>query len=195
MKSRIPFFCNGCPHFSTYTALTKVLKTKKEFIINGDIGCYELAGFGNNDKDDHKEMRDLIDTLYVMGSGISISQGMYHAGYKGKLIALAGDSTFFHSCIPGLINAVEHKIPLTYIIFDNRCTAMTGQQFNASNVLDIEKVVRSLNIDFVETVNSYNQKELEEVFEKSWDYKGVSVIITQGDCIQLKRRLLKLEKK
>lgn len=191
MKSRIPFFCNGCPHNSTYLVLMKALEEHKNHIINGDIGCYELAGFGNNDKEDFNEMRELIDTLYVMGSGISISQGMFHAGYKGKLIALSGDSTFFHTGIPGLINCVQHKVPLIYLIFDNRCTAMTGQQINPGFELDIEKIVKSLGIDYVKTINSYDSENLEKEFNNALNREYLSVIISKGECIHLKRRLSK----
>src|SRR3989338_6693896 len=144
IKPRIPYFCKGCPHERTYEALVEVLKLYPNTIINGDIGCYEIAGFGNvsgKNEPDYKKLRDLIDTLFVMGSGISVSQGMYKSGYKGKIVALAGDSTFFHACMPGIVNAVVNKSEITFLIFDNRCTAMTGHQENAGNFINIKKVV------------------------------------------------------
>jgi len=188
MKPRIPFFCEGCPHKSTYTDLMEVIETKK-VIINGDIGCYEMAGFGNYNNEN--KMRDLIDTLYVMGSGISISEGMFHAGYKYKIIALAGDSTFFHSCIPGLINAFQNRANILYLILDNRCTAMTGQQLNPSSFLEIENIVKSIGIKNVKTINSYDSKNLKKSMKDYLNNNELSVIISKGECIKLRLKRLK----
>ena len=168
----------------------KVLKDKKDFVINGDIGCYEIAGFGNDENNPHEEMRDLIDTIYVMGSGISISQGMQKAGYKGKILALVGDSTFFHAALQGLINAVQNNSKIMYIVFDDRCTAMTGHQLNPSSFLNIEEVCKSIKVPFVRTVKIQDMNELEKTFREAYDFNGLSVVIAEGECILFKMKNL-----
>ena len=90
-------------------------------MYTGDIGCYTLGAL---------EQLRTMDTCLCMGSSLGIAQGFYHAGVEEDIIALIGDSTFFHAGIPSLLNAVYNRANILLIIMDNRTTAMTGHQPN-----------------------------------------------------------------
>jgi TPP-dependent indolepyruvate ferredoxin oxidoreductase alpha subunit len=182
----IPYFCNGCPHDSFYDGFC----IPNDYIVNGDIGCYEMAGFGNNGKNDNPK-REIIDTLFVMGSGINVAQGQIICGQKA--IALCGDSTFWHSGINGLINAACNKHQLTYFIMDNSCIAMTGQQ--PTPQLSIEKTCESLGCN-VKIVNPYKKEEVENSIKSALnDTKQINIIISRAPCMLRKMRDLKVNKK
>lgn len=178
----IPYFCPGCPHESFY----KNFIPPEGYVINGDIGCYEIAGFGNNGKDD-KPLREIIDTLFVMGSGINVAQGQLICGQKS--IALCGDSTFWHCGINGLINAAYQKHNVIMIIMDNSATAMTGQ--HPVPDLPIEKVCESIGCH-VEIVNPYKKGEVEEAIKRAIaNPDRINVIISRAICMLLKQRIIK----
>ncbi|KPJ55320.1 hypothetical protein AMJ47_00380 [Parcubacteria bacterium DG_72] len=175
----IPYFCPGCPHESFY----KNFSVLEDYIVNGDIGCYEIAGFGNNGKDD-KPIREIIDTLFVMGSGLNVSQGQLICNQKS--VAFIGDSTFWHSGINGLINACYNKHNIILIIMDNSCVAMTGQ--HPVPDLSIEKVCEDLGCD-VQIVNPYKKEEVEKALNKAVAFSDkINVIISRSCC------MLKLKK-
>jgi len=145
-------------------------------------------------------MYDLLDTLYVMGSGVSMAQGQVRAGYSGgDVVAVAGDSTFFHTCMPGLLNAVWNGTKLTFVVMDNFWTSMTGHQacpasgVNATGqpakTILIEDVVRALGVEFVEVVDPYNLDETESAMRRAVAFDGVAVVVTRRECmLQLLRR-------
>ncbi len=119
--------CAGCPHRGTFMAINQAVRRagfkKDQVMVTGDIGCTILG------------MNPPFNTVWnevSMGASISLAQGYVHAGIKTPVIATIGDSTFFHAGIPGLINAVQHQVPLTLIIMDNGWTSMTGMQVDAS---------------------------------------------------------------
>lgn len=170
----IPYFCSGCPHEAFYQSL----HLPKRYIVNGDIGCYEMAGFGNNNKD-KKPIREIIDTLFVMGSGLNVSQGQLICGQKS--IAFCGDSTFWHSGINGLINAAYHKHNIILVIMDNFCLAMTGQQPVPN--MSIEKVCQDLGCH-VEIINPYKKNEVSEAIKRAVNNTDrINVIINRASCI------------
>lgn len=175
----IPYFCSGCPHEAFYAKI----KIPKGYLVNGDIGCYEMAGFGNNDHD-NKPIRDIIDTLLVMGSGINTSQGQLICGQKS--ITLCGDGTFWHSGINGLINAAYHQHKIILIIMDNGCTAMTGQ--HPVPCLSIEKICQDLNCH-IQIINPYQPKAPQEALQKALQHpEMINVIINRASCVlKLKR--------
>lgn len=80
---------------------------------------------------------EIRDTIYVMGSGIGLAQGQAKAGYSGgKVVAVAGDSTFIHATRSALVNTVKSKADITFLVFDNNWTAMTGHQMNPNTGID-----------------------------------------------------------
>jgi indolepyruvate ferredoxin oxidoreductase alpha subunit len=203
--------CAGCPHLGSYWGLKKVLNRQSETaIVNGDIGCYEQAGYGLFTRKDLTSPEDskrypilspytILDTLYVMGSGIAMAQGQAQIGYPGKCLAVAGDSTFFHATMPALANAVANQADITFLILDNSWTAMTGHQpsptsccnalGNPATQLNIEKVVEAMGVQDLHIVDAYDVKAVEQAVDKAMAFHGPSVVLARGECmLQLIRR-------
>ncbi|KXB09333.1 hypothetical protein AKJ46_00585, partial [candidate division MSBL1 archaeon SCGC-AAA833K04] len=206
--------CAGCPHLGTYWALKMALRKtgSKVQIVNGDIGCYEMGGYGVFAKEiDAKETKEskkyliespyeTLDTNYVMGAGIGLMQGQSQAGYDdGPVIAVAGDSTFFHACLPEIVNAVYNDVNGLFLIMDNRWTAMTGHQPNpctgetatggAAKQLSIEEVAQACGVEHILTVDPYNLEDTIKVIKEALEHDGFSIVITSHVCtIQALRR-------
>ncbi|RLF29394.1 MAG: indolepyruvate ferredoxin oxidoreductase subunit alpha [Thermoplasmata archaeon] len=217
---RSSMLCPGCQHLGTYWALKTALARfgGKVPIINGDIGCYEQGGYGVSGRkiEPNEELTkkyvalapyEMLDTLHIMGSGIGLAQGEYHAGYReGKIVAVSGDSTFFHAVMPSLLNAVYNKANILYIIMDNDWVAMTGHQPSPSTGLtatgqvytkaNIYKVVKSLGVKFVEVVDPYDIKGTTEVLQRALQWEdGPAVVIAKRECaLQVFRRYRKERK-
>ncbi len=186
--------CAGCPHRGTYMAINQAIANlhykKDEVIVTGDIGCTILG------------MSAPFNTLWTevaMGASTPLAQGFYYAGVQTPVISTIGDSTFFHAGITGIINAIQHGIPLTAIIMDNEWTAMTGMQVNPGTdircqkegwkQLDIEKIVESLGVTALYVVDPYDLRTTTEAIEKSIQQDGVSVVLARRQCaIQAARR-------
>lgn len=215
VKTIIPLrsttLCPGCPHLGSYWALRKVIeKEKGNPIINGDIGCYEQGGYGvaskaidvNDDSDRRYKISspyEILDTIYVMGSGIGMAQGQYHAGHNGKIVAVSGDSTFYHTCMPSLVNSLYNNADITYLVLDNSWTCMTGHQPNpstgvsstgqVSKKFNIEEIVKAMGVEFVKTADPYNLKDSAEAIKTAIDYKGISVVVLRRECaLQIVRK-------
>ncbi len=205
--------CAGCSHLGTYWAMRKAMKSgrKQVPIVNGDIGCYEQAGYGvkgqmpepgEEPSARHRSqiLYDFLDTLYVMGSGVSMAQGQARAGYEdGEVVAVAGDSTFFHTCMPGLLNAVWNGTKLTFVVMDNYWTAMTGHQAcpatgmrasgQPAKTILIEEVARAMGVEFVEVVDPYQLQETTDAIRRALDFDGPAVVVARGECmLQVLRR-------
>ena len=207
--------CAGCSHLGSYWALKDALKKLKgTHIVNGDIGCYEQGGYGlfaanvqaNEEPDKRYPVNspyEILDTIYVMGSGIGLAQGQAQAGYKkGKIVAVAGDSTFIHATLPALVNTVYTGADITFLIFDNRWTAMTGHQVNPCTGLSalgkevkpfsIEGVVKAIGVGYIKTADAYDIAEAGEAIEGALAHLGPSVVILTGECqLQVLRRTKK----
>jgi len=186
--------CAGCPHRGTYLAIEAAIKqagfSKDEVMVTGDIGCTIL---GMNPP------FNLLWNEVSMGTSISLAQGYVHAGLKTPVIATMGDSTFFHGGIPGLINAIQHQVPLTLVVMDNGWTSMTGMQVNAGTEdafqpedrrVDIEAVIRGLGPDRVEVANPFDLDAMTAILTSCLEEpSGVKVVLAQQECaIQAKRR-------
>ena len=186
---RPPVLCAGCPHRPFFYALSKY----KDVVTCGDIGCYTL-GF--------LPPLGVMDTVICMGASISGAIGFEKtnekAGRSGKVFAVIGDSTFFHSGITGLINAVTSKSALTLCILDNRTTAMTGQQENpgtgvtlsgeATHVVDFKALCVACGVkeSNVRILDPYDFKATQDVIREGYESKEVFVIITTQPCALLK---------
>ena len=184
LPPRPPILCAGCPHRALFYALKKVTKEK---IHCGDIGCYTL---GIEQK--------TIDTCLCMGASITKAAGIFHAKVKEKAISIIGDSTFFHSGITGLLNAVYNKANITVIILDNRTTAMTGHQphpgvgvtatFEESTRVDIEKICRACGVKFVKKVDPFDLERTTKILKEAINFDGVSVVISDQPCALIARK-------
>jgi indolepyruvate ferredoxin oxidoreductase, alpha subunit len=180
LPGRPPNLCPGCPHRSTFYAVRKV--AGDEAIYPTDIGCYTLGLL---------PPLSMADYLICMGSSVSTAAGFSRATGK-KVIAFIGDSTFFHSGITGLVNAVHNNHQITLVILDNETTAMTGHQphpgvdmslLGQSNTrISIEEVVRGVGVKQISVVSPRKVRETMEAVKKSMEHKGVSVIISKEIC-------------
>jgi len=208
--------CAGCPHLGTYWGLRKALeddkkKTGKSWIINGDIGCYEQGGYGlfsqkidiTNENEKFypiKSVYEILDTNYIMGGGIGLAQGQARAGLNANIVAVAGDSTFFHACLPALVNAVQNKTKILFVVMDNRWTCMTGHQpspttgLNAlgekASVLSIEEICQALKVPKIYVCDAYDVAKLKENITNALEFAdGPSVVISIRECmLQVLRR-------
>lgn len=182
IPQRPPSLCAGCSHRATFYAVQKAAKGM-ETICPTDIGCYTL-GF----------MPPLStgDFLICMGSSVGTSCGFSKATTK-KVISFIGDSTFFHTGIPGLINAVFNNHNFTLVILDNGITAMTGHQpnpgvdmkalnFEGYARVSIEDIVRAVGVKHVSIIRPYRVKKSIDTVKEALMYKGVSVIISREPC-------------
>ncbi len=179
---RPPVLCPACPHRSTGYALRRA--AGRAYFV-GDIGCYALLF--------QKPFR-VEQVTHAMGTSIGLANGL-NIATENNVVALIGDSTFFHAGIPALINAVHNKRKMTVIIMDNRTTAMTGHQPHPgtevdamgqqAEAVDIEKVVRSIGVDFVKVVDPYDHKATEKAIREALKHDGVSVVIAKRECALL----------
>ncbi|HUV78828.1 MAG TPA: indolepyruvate ferredoxin oxidoreductase subunit alpha [Desulfobacterales bacterium] len=191
IPQRPPSLCAGCSHRATFYAVNKATEGM-ETICPTDIGCYTL-GF----------MPPLStgDFLICMGASVGTSCGFSKVTDK-KVISFIGDSTFFHSGIPGLINAVFNNHNFTLVILDNGITAMTGHQHHpgvdmkALNMegythVSIEKIVRAVGVPHVSIIRPYRVKKSIESIKEALNFKGVSVVISKEDCTLFAKALKK----
>jgi indolepyruvate ferredoxin oxidoreductase alpha subunit len=180
LPGRPPNLCAGCPHRATFYAVKKVYGT--DAIYPTDIGCYTL-GF--------LPPLSVGDIVTCMGASVSSSCGFSRATDQ-KVVAFIGDSTFFHSGITGLINAVHNNHKFTLVILDNGTTAMTGHQphpgvdttplgIQLSQVV-VEDVVRGCGVKDVQVVKPFNTKKTIEAMQASLEYDGISVIVSKEFC-------------
>ena len=183
LPARPPTLCPGCPHRATYYACK--VATKDEAIYSSDIGFYTLALL---------PPLKTADLFLCMGSSVGTAAGFSKATDQA-VVGFVGDSTFFHSAIPGVINAVHNKHRFTYVILDNKTTAMTGHQSHPGTnkdgmgeeapALDIERVVRGIGVEWVRTVDPFDVKATIETFKEALAYKGISIIIARRVCTLL----------
>lgn len=188
--TRPPVLCAGCPHRGFFNAL----KTDRDIIASGDIGCYTLGAM---------DPINVTDTVICMGASISAGTGMQKVlDLKGntekKVFSFIGDSTFFHSGITGLVNSIYNKVPVVTVIMDNRTTGMTGHQENPgtgktlmgeeAGDINIPMLVRSLGIkdENIKIINPYYQDKAKEVVNEAKAATEPFVIITQEPCALLK---------
>ena len=179
---RPPVLCAGCPHRASFYSVKQAMKGKKA-VFSGDIGCYTLG---------NAKPLDMVDTCLCMGACITIAQGIHNVEPDTKNFAFVGDSTFFHTGIPGIINAVYNETDITVIVLDNSTTAMTGHQPHPgtgrtmmgeiTEKVDIEAVLRGCGVKHVAAANPLH---LEEAKKEAADFKGVSAVIFKSPCIAL----------
>jgi indolepyruvate ferredoxin oxidoreductase alpha subunit len=186
-------WCPGCPHRATFFTMKNAFRLGgRDGFVSGDIGCYALDRRGAGGY-------LITKTALAMGSGTGVGSGLGKLGQFGfdqPVIAVCGDSTFYHAAIPALINARYNKSDLIMMILDNSATAMTGFQPHpgvgvnavgkAAPVVDIEGLCRALNIP-VEVMDPFditeNTRRLVELME---DKDGVRVVIMRHPCALLR---------
>lgn len=182
---RPPTLCAGCPHRGFFYELSK----RKNTVMIGDIGCYALGG---------AEPLNAKDIALCMGSAFSVGHGMVHGFERShqdkRVVAVMGDSTFFHTGINSLTEVAYNGSNTICVILDNRITGMTGHQENPgtgynikgdpTTLIDLEAVVSALGIKNIRTVNPLDLKAMKETLD--WAYAitdAPSVIITRWPCV------------
>lgn len=178
---RPPALCQGCGHRDVYQALNEVLSEYDSPKVFGDIGCYTLG---------YLSPFNAIDTCVDMGASITMAKGAADAG-QHPAVAIIGDSTFTHSGMTGLLDAINENSPITVIISDNLTTGMTGGQ-DSQGTGKLEDICLGLGVapDHMKTIDSHpkNLEEMKKLFKEEIDYAGLSVIISRRECIQTARR-------
>jgi len=189
VANRYPYLCAGCPHAASYLAIKRMVR-KHGGIVVGDRGCYNQ---GTN-----PPLR-AIDTCVSMGASISMAVGFSEAGIKGAIVAVIGDSTFFHAGIPSLIDAVQNNAHVVVAVLDNGWTAMTGHQpspvtgLTASGEpaarLSIEEVARAVGVKTVISLDPLADiKRSQEALEEALASPGPSVVVFRHECaLQIER--------
>ncbi|MBU0685390.1 MAG: indolepyruvate ferredoxin oxidoreductase subunit alpha [Thermoplasmatota archaeon] len=181
LPDRWPTFCPGCPHRATLHALKQAAKGMKH-ILSTDIGCYSMSFL---------DPINYGDSLLSMGACLGVAAGMQYAAQE-KVVAMIGDSTFWHAGLPGLVNAIHHGDDFTLVILDNEVTAMTGQQpdpgrdYNAggqpAKPLILEDVIKAMGISDITIVDPYQVKAAVEPMKQALSRKGPNVIISRRAC-------------
>ena len=184
VPSRPPVLCPACPHRATGYSIKRATSGKPTIYV-GDIGCYALL---------FQKPFEIEHITHAMGSSIGFANG-FSIATDQPIVALIGDSTFFHAGIPALINAIHNKHTFVAVILDNRITAMTGHQSHPgvpvdamgeeAPMIDIGKLVRSMGAEFVKEIDPYNFKEMESALKEALDRESLSVIIAKRECALL----------
>lgn len=183
---RPPVLCAGCPHRASFYAAKTAAKNFEKTVYCGDIGCYTLG---------NAAPLNTVDTCLCMGAGITIAQGIKLAEKGTKCIAFIGDSTFFHTGIPGIINAVYQNTDITIAVLDNHTTAMTGGQPHPgtgrtamgmpAKPLDIENILRACGVEHISSVDPFKYEDTVEAFSRAMEHSGPSAVIAKAPCIAL----------
>ncbi len=178
LPTRPPVLCAGCGHRGVFYVLSKLGAT-----VTGDIGCYTLGAF---------PPLNAMDTTICMGASIGNAAGMKKAGMKGRICAVLGDSTFFHSGMTGILSALYNGTPVTTVVLDNRITAMTGHQDNPGTgktlagdpapVTEIGDIARAMGYKKVVKVSADDLGGLEKVLKDAMDGDEGALIIAYAPC-------------
>jgi indolepyruvate ferredoxin oxidoreductase alpha subunit len=182
--SRPLTFCAGCTHRNVYWVLRKMRKRLGgHLVVTGDIGCYSMGVFYD----------EAMQTMQAMGSGLGTACGLGQLGrfgFDSRVVAMAGDSTFFHACMPALVNAKHKGANITFLILDNATTAMTGFQTHPGSALQekghrkvsIAKLVEAVEPDFMETGDATNIEAMTNLIGSTMDKNGLKVLILNSIC-------------
>ena len=185
VPARPPVMCAGCPHRGVFYVLNKLNLT-----VNGDIGCYTLGAV---------PPLSAVDTCVCMGASVGMAHGFKKAtDGKANNVAVIGDSTFLHSGVTGLINAVYNQSNLTLLILDNSTTGMTGHQQRPATgktikgapapVVLLDELCRAVGVNHLQIVDAYDVNAVEKAVKEAVACDEVSVIIAQRACALLDKK-------
>jgi indolepyruvate ferredoxin oxidoreductase alpha subunit len=177
-----PRFDAACPHLAVFTALRRAIKrTKLHVTVTGDVGCMSL---------DLKAGNPVIETMTCMGASPSVAAGIKLAHPERRVVAVIGDSSFFHCGIQGVMNNIQHRIPVITLILDNMVTAQSGFQPDPGSaevrnakqgrVAMMDKMLRAMGAKVV-TVNPF-EKGLDGILTKAFANDESLVVIARAKC-------------
>jgi indolepyruvate ferredoxin oxidoreductase alpha subunit len=186
VKMRPPSFCKGCGHADMFNALIEAVKPFGPGRIFSDIGCYTLGAL---------PPYNAINSCVDMGASVTMAVGAADAGLFPS-VAVIGDSTFTHSGMTGLLDAVIKNSPVTIIISDNSTTGMTGGQKSQATGR-IEDICKGIGVSasHIKTIVPLrkNHEENISIIKEEMEYRGISVIVSSRECIQTAARRKKTE--
>ena len=188
LPARAPVLCAGCPHRASFFAVKEAMRGRAAS-FSGDIGCYTLG---------NAPPLDMVDTCLCMGAGVTQAQGLGLAEPGPTRFAFVGDSTLFHTGLPGIVNAVYNRHDVVICVLDNATTAMTGGQPHPgmprtlmgapAKAVDAFGVVKAMGVDFCERVNAFDLEACKRVVQDAEKHPGVRVIFFEGPCINLVKK-------
>lgn len=182
LPGRPPQLCKGCPHEDSFNFIKNTIAVVDQSIVTADIGCYALGAL---------PPYSVPETIVCMGASITMAKGAAEAGHR-NVIAVIGDSTFYHSGLTGLVDCVASNTPITIVILDNDTVGMTGGQPTILPSSKLEKVVLGLGVkpDHIKVLNAHRKdaSKNETLFKQELEYQGVSVIIAVRECIEWIRK-------
>jgi indolepyruvate ferredoxin oxidoreductase alpha subunit len=181
LPARPPQLCAGCPHRDTFEALNLAVAGFPASLVTSDIGCYTLG---------YLPPFESIETCLCMGASVGMAKGAAEAGFR-PVVAVIGDSTFLHSGITPLLDAVAGGVSMTLIILDNGTTAMTGGQPTLLASGRIQELVRGAGVEaahirVIQPLRKHTQENA-RILREEMEYPGVSVVIALRECIQTVR--------
>lgn len=185
IPARPPVLCAGCPHRAAFVAIKKL-----KLPVTGDIGCYTLAA---------SPPLSAIDTTVCMGASITMAHGMAKAqgadAASKQPVAVLGESTFIHSGVTGLINAVYNQADITVVVLDNSITAMTGHQHNPASgqnahslpapALNLAALAAACGAGYVREVDPFDQEAFTAALKGAVEHSGPAVVISKYPCVLL----------
>jgi indolepyruvate ferredoxin oxidoreductase alpha subunit len=182
LPNRPPQLCAGCPHGDSFHSITSVLASFPNAVVTADIGCSTLGAL---------PPYNAIETCVCMGASIGMAKGASDAGCH-PVVAVIGDSTFLHSGVTPLMDAVASDTPMTLLILDNKTVAMTGGQPTIRSSSDLEALVRGLGVppDHLHVLEAHPRRMAENtaVLRREVNHRGLSVIIGVRECIETAKR-------
>lgn len=188
IPGRPPQLCAGCPHIDTYDLVNALVKEYDQSLVTSDIGCYALGAL---------PPYKAIETIVCMGASVGMAKGASEAGMH-PVIATIGDSTFLHSGMPSLIDAVNANANMTLIIMDNWTVGMTGGQPTMIDSSDFEPLIKGLGVDpnHIKTIiplRKFHEENL-QILREEVEYKGLSVIFSVRECVETLKKRSKAKK-
>jgi indolepyruvate ferredoxin oxidoreductase alpha subunit len=176
------------PTTSPYARANYAQRRQYSLVVNGDIGCYTLGAL---------QPLWAMDTCGCMGASIGYAIGMEKAGVKNKVVAVIGDSTFYHSGITGLVDVITSGSATTIIILDNFTTAMTGGNANPGSGksvngqparrIELETLCRGLGVEDVHVIDAYDNDAITTQLDRSVANPEPSVLIIRAPCVLQER--------
>ncbi|MDR1506723.1 MAG: indolepyruvate ferredoxin oxidoreductase subunit alpha [Treponema sp.] len=192
---RPPQLCRGCPHADSYETINRVVseldpaKGHPRVSVNSDIGCYSLGA---------APPYSAVESIVCMGASVGMARGAADAGIPYAL-AVIGDSTFIHSGVTALIDAVQANTPMTICILDNSIVAMTGCQRTAVPSAGLASLILGTGVDSAHYLELDTRKQNSEEnaarLKKEAEYRGLSVVVFRRECLEAARKRLKAAKK
>lgn len=185
LPGRPPQLCQGCPHADSLGFLKEALKDYPTHAVNADIGCYTLGAL---------PPYEAVETVVEMGASLGMARGAAEAGLR-PAVGVIGDSTFYHSGIPNLVDAVSHNSNVKFLIVDNGTTGMTGAQPTILPSEKLRAIAVAVGVDpaHVHVVRAHRQDHAAnvELMRKELAYEGVSVVIAFRECLEALKKARK----